>query len=317
MRIKIITFWILISGFSFSVFSHGIYKLRKKVLFSSYVLVVEIDNPYNGEKTEVYDKVINDSVETTFYRVGGDGRADLYVQRSLKGEVFADSIIIRNEPSNKSPYYPDKKEALVFLGKTDSLDSYYTIGVIPVGNSAELNWYTQQVEALLRIQQIKSKRTQNIETTEWLVQCAENKYTRWDGAYELSRNRHWISNEDFFKDEKHRNHLTRSQKERLEKVFFENDTIGYTELCLSDFVSKKRNSKLKERLLLNLKIAGEKEYFSFVEALMKRYLDIEKNNQLKIIYEDFRNLTHDISIEQHEELIDRFINLGYQTKLAY
>lgn len=271
------------------VFSYPItpQTLRKLIIESTYIVVAQIDNPI---KPQIYfDKETNDTIIKNVISFGGDGIADLHVQQVIKGELNENHIIVKynGEVSNpRPPYFPDKEIVLAFLTKEDT-SIYYNVPALSYGtkvfeNKAILNSYISKIRDYIEILKIKSKKKQRRATVEWLVQCSIDTNTRWEGAYELSRKRHWVSYYDHSRDLQFSKNLTRLQKQKLDSVFFSSDTIYYSQLCLSDFVNKKNYPKLRLLILKNLEFA----YFSIAQDLMKKYVDITPNKELKKLYEE-------------------------------
>jgi hypothetical protein len=277
------------------VFSYPItpQTLRKLILGSTYIVIAKIDNPNPIHPFIYFDKEKNDSVIGYSETLGGDGLADLYIEEVIKGELLQNHIIVKyeNNMSNpKPPRYPDREIVLAFLTKDDTSSYFRTFG-LSYGtkifkNPAIMISYKNKIVDYLEILKIPPKRKQRLATVEWLVQCCEDIHTRWEGAYELARNRHWASYYDQSKDPNFSRDLNKMQRQRLDSIVFSADTINYNQLCLTDFVGKKNYSKLRELLIKNLDFA----YFSIAKDLMKKYIDITSNSQLKKIYKKAENL---------------------------
>lgn len=127
----------------------------------------------------------------------------------LKGD---NEIWMRYKFSGKvSLLKPDKKGdlALVFLAELMSgcvaVTSYKT-AIIKVVSISEVDTYIEKISLLLEILKDKNTVSKNQQIIEWLVKCAENPITCWEGVHGLARTSDFIEL------------LTEDQKKRLIKV---------------------------------------------------------------------------------------------------
>ena len=290
--------------------------LRMQIENSKYIVIAVIDNPETEEvKSKVFDKKTGDSVEVFKMSLFGDGIAELKILKVLKGKIENDSIIV-TYPSNMSnprpPNYSHKKKVIAFLNDDDTTTNYVTVGLSYGTILFEQDDSTQDFETLiseyLPIAKIKNKKKKLRLTTAWLVKCCAERSTRWNGAYELNRKRHWASYYDRSVENEFFKYLTPEEKNALEKIVLDSDTIAYNELCLSDFVSPDKTEELKKILIFNLKFFR----IFFTEDLMKRYIELDDNVELKLIYEAY--LKVDLTDKKHEdeaiELNARFIEIA-------
>ncbi len=283
--------------------------LRKLIEYSQYIVIATIDNPEKGEK--YFDKKANDTLE--FFSFGGDGFADLYIKEMLKGKTDNQQYFtVAYEAGMICPapaHYPDKKIVIAFLGKEDTSKSYYTVGLSYgskiMDSDAELNLFRTRIIEYLDILKIKSKHKRKLATVEWLVKCAEDKPTRWEGAYELSRQGDFMSYYDRSKDEQFYKKLSKTQLHRLDSAFFATESIGYNELCLANIISKDNYSKLKSFLIKNLPIV---DYY-IVNDIMRKIIEIAPNPELQSILNEADNLSYDDKerVAKQIQLIDKFI----------
>ncbi len=291
---KIFIFLLFISSIG-KIFSYPItpQTLRKLIIGSTYIVVAKVDNPNPRFPHRYFDIETNDSATGYYETYGGDGLADLYIEQILKGQLNQNHIVLQYEgtmSNPRPPHYPDQEIVLAFLTKDDTATYYRTIG-LSYGtkifkNQAILTSYISKIVDYIEVLKIPNPKKQRLATVEWLVQCSLDTNTRWEGAYELSRKRHWASYYDQSKDLHFSRDLNKTQKQRLDSIVFSTDTINYNQLCLTDFVTKNNYPKLRELLLKNLEFA----YFFIAKYLMKKYVDITPNAGLKKIYEKADNL---------------------------
>lgn len=290
--------------------------LRKQIENSEYIVIAIIDNPDpEGERMMIFDKEKGDSVEVMTMTLWGDGLAHLKILKVLKGNIDLDTIAV-NYPAEmmnpRPPNYPDQRKVIAFLQDCDTSINFQTVGLsygtilFDLDESTEI--YENLIKEYLPISSIKRKRKKKQLTASWLVSCCEDRSSRWHGAYELNREEHWMSYYDQSVDNNYSKYLTSEEKRSLEKIVLDSDTISYNELCLSRFVSEENEAALKEVLLRNLEIF--RIYFS--DDLMKKYLELEENAELRLIYEEYEklNLTDDKNEAMARVLNTRFVEVG-------
>ena len=269
--------------------------LRKQIENSNYIVIATIDNPdLDGEKFKILDKNAGDSVEVKKVSLWGDGSADLKILKILKGELKSNSILV-NYPTDMSnprpPRYPNQKKVIAFLNDSDTSSNYVTVGLsygtILFEHDESTDIFEKMITDYIPISKIKNKRKKRALTASWLVECCKERSTRWHGAYELNRSRHWMSFYDHSNDNEYAKYLNEKERNTLAQIVLNSDTISYNELCLSDFVALQNEEKLKDVLLFNMKFFR----IFFTEDLMKRYLEIESNSELKLIYEEYKKLS--------------------------
>jgi hypothetical protein len=290
--------------------------LRKQIENSKYIVIAIIDNPETKKvKSRVFDKKTGDTIEVFKMSLFGDGLAELEILKVLKGKIENDSIMVTYPSDMSNPRPPDyshKKKVIAFLNDDDTTANFVTVGLSYGTILFEQDESTQNFEALiseyLPIAKIKNKKMKMRLTTSWLVKCCAERSTRWHGAYELNRKRHWMSYYDQSIDNEFFNYLTSEEKTTLEKIVLDSDTISYDELCLSDFVSSDKTEELKKILIFNLKFFR----IFFTEDLMKRYIELDDNVELKLIYEAYLkvNLTDKKHEDEAIELNARFIEIA-------
>ena len=287
--------------------------LRKLIANSQYIVIALVDNPETGGK-KFFDPKTKDTLE--YFTFGGDGLADLYIKEVLKGKPDnLEHIMVSYEAGMicpAPPDYPDKKMVIAFLGKEDTSKTYYTIGLSYgskiMENDIEINAFKTRILEYIEILKINNKRNRELATIEWLVKCAENKYTRWEGAYELSRKGDFMSYYDYSKDEQFHKELSKSQLQRLDSVFFATDTISYKEMCLSNLISKDNYPKLKKHLLKNL----PHSHYYMVTDIMKKIIEISPNDELMKIVTEVEDISYDDKEREYIQklLVDKFVAIA-------
>jgi hypothetical protein len=285
--------------------------LRKLIEYSPYIVIATVDNPEKPEK--FYDQKTKDSVQV--FSFGGDGVATLNIKEVLKGqpgdvgeiEVEYEAGMICPSPAN----YPDKKLVIAFLAKEDTSKRYYTVGLSYgskiMGSEKEMLAFKKRILDYLEIEKIKNKRKRKSATVEWLVKCVEDKFTRWEGAYDLSREGDFMSYYDYSKDNRFYKSLKKSQKHRLDSCFFATDTLDFSELCLANLMSKKKYPQLKQHFLKSLTLSD----FYIAKDIMKKIIEISPNEKLQLIVKEVEDSSfNDDSESERRRIIDEFISVA-------
>lgn len=284
--------------------------LRTLIERSQYIVIATIDNPEKGEK--YFDPKINDTL--TYFTFGGDGLADLHITEVLKGKPGSDHIRVTYEAGMvcpAPPYYPDKRTVIAFLMKEDTATTYYTYGLSygskVMQNDMETDLYRKKIKEYIAILKRTHGSRRHKAMIEWLVTCAEHPYTRWEGAYELSRSRYFMAYYDRSKDKKLYKKLNTKQINRLDSVFFASDTLGYNELCLVDIIPQKHYTQLKTHLLNNLRFV---DYY-LKQDIMKQILIVFPDDELKKLCEQLSDILYDKEKESERKmLVEKFIMLA-------
>src|SRR5262249_21666665 len=114
--------------------------------------------------------------------------ARILVREMLQGEIQESVIELSFEPFMVCPA-PDRyqvgTEVLLFLKKNES-GEYYTHTPSYGAKTLELpqiEVYKKRIQEMQRIMTHPDGLDKYLETVEWLVACAENEATRWEGVY--------------------------------------------------------------------------------------------------------------------------------------
>lgn len=291
--------------------------LRKLIERSQLIVIAIVDKPDPlGEELNYFDTVKKEIVISYSVKLGGDGIAGLNILEILKGSPQNyQHVAVRYEAGMICPapaVYPDKKTVIAFLRKEDTSDIYYTEG-LSYGSKIiyieeELNVYKARISEYLEILKIRGKHKRTNATVEWLTKCAENKYTRWDGAYELSRGTGFMSYYDHSKDPEFAKKLTKNQLKRLDSAFFTTEKVGQGELSLSRLIAVSKYPQLKEHLLKSLAFSSD----YLISDILQRITEIYPNAELISIYEEADSLSYnDVEKEaKQKQLVEKFIEVA-------
>jgi hypothetical protein len=118
----------------------------------------------------------------------------------------------------------------------------------------DLALYGKRVKEELAILELPDYQKRLFAQVEWLVTCAEQAATRWEGAYELAREGDFMS--EYQRGEEQIDfgrYLTAEQKERLRAAFLASKTFDSGEQCLEELFRDDRDPKLTAWLVARLR----------------------------------------------------------------
>jgi hypothetical protein len=223
--------------------------------------------------------------------------AKIAILETLQGKIKEDTIEIAFNPNMICPSpdsYFDKTLVISFLDKTEKhgyRTHAYNYGAKTLKKD-EIEIYKTRILEIKNILKIQNEKIQKKETIDWLLKCAENKATRWEGTYELKR-----------KDES----LSETQKERLKIALF-NTKEEYLNFDIVDIIYKGNEKELDSFLLKKLKLLNIKNYW--VASLFMNKLNHKKSNtEVQNIMTAFGEIQFDKKkTEGQKLLIDKFIS---------
>ncbi|HXG64347.1 MAG TPA: carboxypeptidase-like regulatory domain-containing protein [Blastocatellia bacterium] len=296
--------------------------------------------------------VIGDVGESVKVKTEGETalmKTAVTVSALLKGKTKRSAISVYNYVYEgnadvvENPFQPGNR-LLLFLKPRLSddgkrrLDGYetgwqeYTVKKLP---DADLGLYRQRIEELIAL--LKSETTAAKDIVEWLVRCAEDPATRWEGAYELAlsaelledsreeaeeggeatervgsedRSANFINIAD---DEDFRNVaitlLTGAQKERLAKALLSISTAQLTEgdIQLIRLVSHFDDARLAPFLVSHLRRV-ESDPPPEAARIVAIFADLLKDEQLSRLADDYsENASYEdreVAEESAEEIVE-------------
>lgn len=311
----IIIFSAIILGFINNVFAYPICQrpLRQLVIESQYIIVGYVIKIYDKENNI---KEINGKTIIRF----GPKIAQIAVLENLQGQIKKDTIEIEFNTCMICPEpdrYLDKTYMISFIDKNK--DGKFKTHALSYGaktlKSNEIKIYKKRISEIQQILKIKDENTQFDKTVEWLLKCAENPVTRWEGVTELSSgsvfwNHHFCDEHFFFKgvtQENCTNFLSSDQKNRYKKVLFTSNELP--EFNAVDLVYKDNELEVDEFQLDKLKKLKEEHYW-LANEFMKRLKYKNDSAEMTDLLKKFNELRFDKNKSKElKEIIDKFISL--------
>ncbi|AZA51762.1 hypothetical protein EG348_01405 [Chryseobacterium sp. G0201] len=249
-------------------------------------LIIEAENIVYAEVVDIKKNKAAISNDNWFK----DHVAVLKANEVLKGKITNTQIIeVYFSPDMSCPapaYYEKGTFTLAFLDKKDT-DNTYSTYALSYGSKTldkkDYSIYRSRILEMKNILTINSEEEKQSKTVDWLVECALEKVTKWEGTYELSPESDFMSfydqNQDTFVKKFQLNDI---QKEKLRANFFTEKTLEYDDLGLIDLIVKPNDKELLDLLIIRFKENYKQMYFGN-SFFMSKIVELSKREDLKQI----------------------------------
>lgn len=242
--------------------------------------------------------------------------AFIVINERLQGSIKEDTIRIEFEPNMICPapaMYFENTDVLVFL---DGENGKYSTHALSYGSKtldkAGIAVYKERIQEMQAILKVDNPIEQLRQTIEWLVKCAENHYTQWEGSFELSPDSDLIS---FYSDSKIPDFellLSSSQKERLKIALIKSADHSNLDLGLIDLVYKGNEDVIDALMIKSLKSIIDDEYNWIAQDYMERLVHLNNSDEANKLIKDFENVMMDSEYDKEKKakgVILKFISL--------
>ena len=297
-KLKLIIFLIFI--FSNNLFATN-YPISPRPLRQ---LVIESENIIVGYVVSTFVKKTKDSER-------GTKIARVAIIEQIQGEIIQDTLELEFNPNMVCPspaMYYEKTFVMSFLKK---YKSEYTTYALNYGAKTlkknEIEIYKNRIFEIQDILKIANKEHQFTETKEWLVKCAENETTRWEGTFELSPESNFMS--FYSKDAKidFKSLLSIEQKNRLKKALLTSTNSEYVDFGLVDLVYIGNEKEIEGYLLKSLKELKDDNLW-IADGFINRLKHKNNTKEVSLIIEKLEKIDFDYEKEKEKkELIQQFI----------
>jgi hypothetical protein len=257
----------------------------------------------------------------------------LEVSSTLKGETVEPVVYLYHwtwgdEYQDPISEATSSDQLLLFLVRREDGDGYeiedMTYGLKKLSD-ADLKIYVRRIEELAAI--MKQDEPNQAEIVEWLVRCAEEPATRWEGAFELNASNSFLQAKKeqkpevegeaqaqpvdeqaavvdgesgagrdpvYFEgmyemDETFASLLTPAQKERVASALFSADAITNADYPLINLVKDWNDARLLPFLLTHLRSAADTSPY-YTPELMMMVAEIIGDDALVALVDDYRTL---------------------------
>ncbi|HEY6504492.1 MAG TPA: hypothetical protein VIZ28_11005 [Chitinophagaceae bacterium] len=270
--------------------------LRKLVVESEYIVWATVLDAGSLKRTKKNEHVW----ERDFARI--------VIHEILQGKLKSDTILVYFTSGMICPapgVLYEEETALVFLDKREKEDGYeihaLSYGVKHGLSETEYAIYRTRIKEMQTIIKDYDKKECTDVILDWLVKCAAEKCTRWEGVYELSPSSHFMSYYDHGETFRREIYLSSQQRKQLFEVLLAIDTLSYADMGLADITRGINDSALLEFLKVKL-TRVEGPYFWEAKDIMRRIADLTDNNELRNILKKADDLYSAYTDEEKAEV---------------
>jgi len=207
----------------------------------------------------------------------------------------------------------DEGRMLVFINASeDDVDFYYPSAFRDSYKKLDeqgLNAYRQRIKELQGINAIKDEKRRDQLTVDWLINCATNRYTYWEGAYDLSPAGSFLEYYDYETDEFiPRIKLSFKQKQRIRASVLSQTKITYIELGLIMTLVDGPDPELLRFMMKTLKSTAT-EYLYRQQGLMRQITVMSERQDLSDALAEINTIDYDDDYEKRiNKIAQTFIN---------
>jgi hypothetical protein len=239
--------------------------------------------------------------------------ARIAVLEILQGEMCEDTILVPFNPAFACPANPNYVDNTFVIAFLDTSDDSYTTHALYFGAKTltkdEVEIYKARIYELQEILNHTSQRWQFTELVEWLVKCAENPATRWEGTFDLSPKSSLMSYYSGEAPKDFRNLLTLDQKERLKRALFTSVAMRQSEFTLVDLVYEGNEDEIEVFMISRLRAFQEGEYL-MADEWMKRLQHRSASQEMTKLMKAYEEMQSGYSeFKDWKVIVDRFVQL--------
>jgi len=240
--------------------------------------------------------------------------AVLTIKEILQGKINSKTVEVYFSTELTCPLpaqYEKNTQILVFLDKDDNKYSTHalTYGLKTLEQS-EYEIYKSRILEIQKILKITDKKERRIKTVDWLIDCASNPVTKWEGLQDLAPQSDFISYYDWNKEKFIRTYqLNKDQKQRLRNLFFNIQKLDYDDVGIIDLIIIQNDKEVLKFLIDQFNKFRNEEYWC-KDSVMIQIANVSNREDLKNIVKRKKGLTmFDENYEQETININReFIN---------
>lgn len=190
-----------------------------------------------------------------------DAKAILVIREVLQGTLREDTIQVFHSLYMVCPapaYYRAGTQTLAFLNRMERKGEFNTCALSygsKIVTDQEYLVYKQRISEMHEIQKITDSDEKATQTIDWLLRCALNPATRWEGVYELSPESDFMS---YYDNDLGalipKAPLSAAQKQLVRKALFSVDTLQFADLGLVDLAANEYDPEIADFLVVQLEL---------------------------------------------------------------
>jgi hypothetical protein len=275
--------------------------------------------------------IVSARVENVTLIKGEDGYntgiARLNILSVVKGQEGILSIDVYYKPDvvcPGPPHYEEGATVLAFLKRSQREPGYVTVGLSYGAkslNNREIEVYSARIRELIGMEKQTDPNMRQEQLVEWLVRCAEEPITRWEGAYALLNSREMKKMIEMEKEgkkaqgdqevavdegEEWKNDivdlttlLTKEQKGRLTAALYRASSLSSREMDLIELVEIWGDDNLVPFMWSYLKASRTDSHWE-TSRLMFKLATYLKNQEASELSEKFEKVIYSNSKEEAE-----------------
>jgi len=277
--------------------------LRKLVQESNAIII--------GDVINVSEQIIKKKKKNIHYPSYSVAR--IVIRETLQGAIKKDTIEILFEPNMSCPAPPRFYEKTTVLAFLDFDKGNYRTHALSYGaktlDTMEVRIYKTRIKEIKDILKIGNLTDKQDATIEWLVKCAENPITRWEGVFELSPESDFMSFYSQDSTPQLKDYLNAEQKERLKKALQSSIEFNYHDFGLSDLIYKDNKEEIDAILFEKLKKIDAKSYW-YASNFMTRLKHLKDCPEMENLLKRQSDIEFQYGNDsQRKKIIDEFITL--------
>jgi len=243
-------------------------------------------------------------------------KAELEVHQVLQGVVKKNIISIYMNfwvEQQMKDKVTDVGRILAFLNVHDEVPDIYFPSSYQNGykilDEAGISAYRQRIKELQGINAIKDEKRRDHLTVNWLINCASNGYTYWEGAYDLSPYGGFLQYYDYESEElATRFVLSDMQKQRIRAIVLKQSKLSYLELGLITTIVNGPDPELLRHMIQTLKATDHENLYT-QQQLMRQIATMMERDDLQEPLDQIISLDYNDEFEQKANKIAlTFIN---------
>jgi len=261
--------------------------LRKMVMESDYIL--------HGKVLKLGTRVVkkgNDMWDRNY--------ALIVVKEWLQGKPGYDTIEVAYAAGLICPapaHFIEGEEEIIFLDGDKKNKKQFGVHALSYGvknflTDTGIAVYKKRIREMQHILQLDDEDQRQEATLAWLVACACNKYTAWEGIYELSPKSDFMS---FYDDDPAMPKelaLKQQQRQQLMDALLENDTLTYHQTGLIDMVVGLNDTKLLPFLKKQLLMIPQEDMW-YATGIMQHIVKLTRNDELESLLSSINDTMFD------------------------
>ncbi len=290
---------LLVMGIILNIYSYPISPrpLRK--------LIMESDVIITGHVKGIHEK----KAKKDDYMGGSE--AEIVIYEVLQGKLTETTVFLPFNPymvCPAPPHFTKDTDVLVFLsGKNNALTVHALSYGVKQLNSEEMEIYKSRIKEMQKILKMEDKDEQFIHTTEWLVKCAENECTRYEGTYELRPGSNFMSFYDRTDNPPYEFSLNADQKLRIKKALLNDSGSSYVDFGLVDLVYPGNEEEIFDLLFNRISHLESNQYW-YADEYMKRLCYYKTSPLLQALIVKYDDRKFSDKDEQLKALIGQFVS---------